>query len=83
MTVTHSNTNYKGRLVIEGTEVEFYVLDTVINEVIDKLTTKDATYLKIASSIRNELLSLIDDLSTYRSTDGFYEFLKWEEDYKG
>ncbi len=82
MIVTHSNTNYKGRLVIEGTEVEFYVLDTVINEVIDKLT-KDATYLKIASSIRNELLSLIDDLSTYRSTDGFYEFLKWEEDYKG
>lgn len=82
MTVTHSNTNYKGRLVIEGTEVEFYALDTVINDVIDKLTM-DATYLKIASSIRNELLSLIDDLSTYRSTDGFYEFLKWEEEYEG
>ena len=82
MTVTHSNTNYKGRLVIEGTEVEFYALDTVINEVIDKLTM-DATYLKIASSIRNELLSLIDDLSTYRSTDGFYEFLEWEEEYEG
>ena len=82
MTVTHSNNNYKGRLVIEGTEVEFYALDTVINEVIDKLT-KDATYLKIASSIQDELLSLIDDLSTYRSTDGFYEFLEWEEEYEG
>lgn len=75
MTVTHSNTNYKGRLVIEGTEVEFYAL----NELFDKLT-KDST---IAYSIQDELLSLIHDLSTYRSTDGFYEFLKWEEEYEG
>ncbi len=89
MTVTHNNTFYKGRLVIEGTEDEFQVLNTWINEVIDKLINDsladlcDVGALKMAYSIRNNLSMLIDDLVTYRLDDGFHKFLKWEEEYQG
>lgn len=37
MIVSHSNATYQGSLVIKGSELEFRVLDTVLNEVIDKL----------------------------------------------
>ena len=43
MTVTHKNTFYKGRLVIEGTEDEFQALNTVINEVIDLVNSFKAS----------------------------------------
>lgn len=65
MTVTHSNKYYQGRLVIKATEGELCALNTVINEVIDKLIA-DAVDKLIEENIDHPKLSDLYNIHTLK-----------------
>ena len=65
MTVTHANASYKGSLVLNGTEVEFRALDTVINKVIDALIIEAADKL-IKEKIDNPKLIDLCNVGTLK-----------------
>ena len=69
MTVSHANAYYKGSLVLNGTEVEFLALDTVINEWIDKLI-KDASDKIINEETDHAKLSDICDVGVIKMAYG-------------
>lgn len=60
--------------------------DNLMNDTIDKHSLADLCdvgALDMAYRIWENLQTLLHDIATYRLDDGFQEFLKWEEDYKG
>lgn len=70
------------------------VIDKIIEEASDNLMNDtivkhsladlcDVGTLDMAYRIWENLQTLLHDIATYRLDDGFQEFLKWEEDYKG